>query len=170
MRFAERFRLVTKYLQIRGRLLERNRLSTTSEALVRGLFKGGQDDSTGNFIAADSPEYIFVFDISKGAPQQKQVLTLPNSYTGIAFATNGQTFLAAGGVDDNVHIFQMQSTGQWADTGNPITLGHKTGIGLVSDGLALTAGQDPPMQAASRLFPATAATLWSPMFTMIRFH
>jgi hypothetical protein len=44
-------------------------------------------DSTGNFIAADSQEYIFVFDISKGAPQQKQVLTLPNSYTGIAFAT-----------------------------------------------------------------------------------
>jgi hypothetical protein len=113
-------------------------------------------DSTGNFIAADSQEYIFVFDISKGAPQQKQVLTLPNSYTGIAFATNGQTFLAAGGVDDNVHIFQMQSTGQWADTGNPIALGHKTGIGLVSDGLALTAGQDPPMAGGVAIVPGNS--------------
>jgi len=47
------------------------------------------DDSTGNLIAADSQEYIFVFDISKGSPQQKQVLTLANSYTGIAFAANG---------------------------------------------------------------------------------
>jgi YVTN family beta-propeller protein len=103
------------------------------------------DDSSGNFIAADSQEYIFVFDISKGAPIQKQVLTLPNSYTGIAFQPGGQTFLAAGGVDDNVHIFQIQGSGQWADTGTPIALGHKTGIGLVSDGLALTAGQDPPV-------------------------
>jgi WD40 repeat protein len=102
------------------------------------------DDSSGNFIAADSQEYIFVFDISKGAPIQEQVLTLLNSYTGIAFQPSGQTFLAAGGVDDNVHIFQ-QSNGQWADTGTPIALGHKTGIGLVSDGLALTAGQDPPV-------------------------
>src|ERR1700722_4437045 len=82
-------------------------------------------DSAGNFIAADSQEYIFVFDISKGAPIQKQVLTLPNSYTGIAFQPGGQTFLAAGGVDDNVHIFQIQGSGQWADTGTPIALGHK---------------------------------------------
>jgi WD40 repeat protein len=91
------------------------------------------DDSSGNFITADSQEYIFVFDISKGSPTQKQVLTLPNGYTGIAFAPSGQTFLAAGGVDDDVHIFQLQN-GQWADTGSPVALGHKQGIGLVSDG------------------------------------
>jgi WD40 repeat protein len=63
------------------------------------------DDSSGNLITTDSQEYIFVFDISTGSPKQKQVLTLPNSYTGIAFEPNSQTFLAAGGVDDNVHIF-----------------------------------------------------------------
>jgi WD40 repeat protein len=78
------------------------------------------DDSSGNFLAGDSQEYIFVFDISTGSPKQKQVLTLPNSYTGIAFEPNSQTFLAAGGVDDNVHIFQLESNGQWADTGTPL--------------------------------------------------
>jgi hypothetical protein len=37
------------------------------------------DDSSGNLVAADSQEYIFVFDISTGTPTQKQVLQLPNS-------------------------------------------------------------------------------------------
>ena len=112
------------------------------------------DDSSGNFIAADSQEYIFVFDISSGRPVQKQVLNLPNSYTGIAFAPSGQMFLAAGGVDDNVHIFQLQSTG-WADTGTPVALGHAHGIGLVSDGLALTQGQDPPVSGGVAIVPGT---------------
>ncbi|MBV8213244.1 MAG: bifunctional YncE family protein/alkaline phosphatase family protein [Verrucomicrobia bacterium] len=114
------------------------------------------DDSSGSFIAADSQEYIFVFDISKGNPTQKQVLTLPNSYTGIAFEPSGQTFLAAGGVDDNVHIFQLQPSGQWADTGSPVALGHKHGIGLVSDGLALTASQDPPLAGGVAIVPNTS--------------
>jgi WD40 repeat protein len=111
------------------------------------------DDSSGNFLAGDSQEYIFVFDISTGSPKQKQVLTLPNSYTGIAFEPNNQTFLATGGVDDNVHIFQLQSNGQWADTGTPVALGHKHGIGLVSDGLALTASQDPPIAGGVAIVP-----------------
>ncbi|MBV8102446.1 MAG: bifunctional YncE family protein/alkaline phosphatase family protein [Verrucomicrobia bacterium] len=114
------------------------------------------DNSAGSLVAADSQEYIFVFDISKGTPTQKQVLHLPNSYTGIAFAPSGQTFLAAGGVDDNVHIFQIQDNGQWADTGTPVALGHTTGVGLVSDGLALTAGQDPPVAGGVAIVPNTS--------------
>src|ERR1700757_1008068 len=113
------------------------------------------DDSSGNLVAADSQEYIFVFDISTGTPTQKQVLQLPNSYTGIAFAPSGQTFLAAGGVDDNVHIFNLQNNGQWADTGTPIALGHKTGIGIVSDGSPLTAGEDPPVAGGVAVVPNT---------------
>jgi DNA-binding beta-propeller fold protein YncE len=113
------------------------------------------DNSAGTLVSTDSQEYIFVFDISKGAPTQKQVLQLPNSYTGIAFAASGQTFLAAGGVDDNVHIFQLQNNGQWADTGTPVALGHKTGIGIVSDGSPLTAGEDPPVAGGVAVVPNT---------------
>jgi len=113
------------------------------------------DDSSGNLVAADSQEYIFVFDISKDTPTQKQVLTLSNSYTGIAFAPSGQTFLAAGGVDDNVHIFQLQNNDQWADTQTPVALGHKTGIGIVSDGLSFTAGDDPPVSGGVAIVPNT---------------
>ena len=130
-----------------------SRDGTTLLVLTAGY--NNLDDSSGNFIAADSQEYIFVFDISNGTPTQKQVLTLPNSYTGIAFAPSGQEFLVAGGVDDNVHIFQLQG-GQWADTGNPVALGHKHGIGLVSDGLALTASQDPPVAGGVAVVPNTS--------------
>jgi WD40 repeat protein len=114
------------------------------------------DDSSGNFIPADSQQYIFVFDISKDTPTQKQVLTLPNSYTGITFAPSGQTFLVAGGVDDNVHIFQLQRSGQWADTGTPVALGHAHGIGLVSDGLSSLPPTIRQFQAASPSCPTRA--------------
>jgi WD40 repeat protein len=113
------------------------------------------DDSSGNFIPADSQQYIFVFDISKDTPTEKQLLTLPNSYTGIAFAPSGQTFLVAGGVDDNVHIFQLQGSGQWDDTGTPVKLNHAHGIGLVSDGLSFTAGDDLPVSGGVAIVPNT---------------
>ena len=113
------------------------------------------DDSSGNFIAADSQQYIFVFDITKGAPIQKQVLTLPNSYTGIAFEPQKLNFLVSGGVDDDVHIFQLQSSFQYADSGTPVALGHKQGVGIVSDGSPLTAGQDPPVAGGVAIVPNT---------------
>lgn len=103
------------------------------------------NDSSGNFIPAASQEYVFVYDISGGEPIEKQVLSLPNAYVGIAFHPNGQFFYVGGGVNDNVHVFALQTGGTWAETGSPISLGHKHGVGLVSDGLAATAGQDPPV-------------------------
>jgi len=33
----------------------------------------------------DSLEYVFIYDISTGTPVQKQIVTIPNSYSGIAF-------------------------------------------------------------------------------------
>ncbi len=45
-------------------------------------------------------EYVFIFDISKGAPVQKQVLTIPNSYNGIAFDPSGKAFYVSGGMGD----------------------------------------------------------------------
>lgn len=81
----------------------------------------------GNPIAADSNEYIFVYDISERHPVQTQVLEIPNSFMGLAFAPDGQHFYASGGVDDNVHVF-AKSDGVWAEHGTPIALGHKAAI------------------------------------------
>ena len=111
------------------------------------------DDSTGTLVAAASQQYVFVYDISDCTPVEKQVLTLPNTYVGIAFHPNGQFFYVGGGVNDNIHIFALQTNGQWTETGTPISLGHKHGVGLVSDGLAATASQDPPVTGGIAVTP-----------------
>ena len=49
---------------------------------------------------ANSEEYVFIYDISQGAPVQKQVVTIPNSYNGITFDPSGTAFYVSGGVGD----------------------------------------------------------------------
>src|SRR4029077_17680327 len=52
-----------------------------------------------------SSEYVFVFDVSHPEPRQVQVLTLPNTYQGLAWAPSSQRLFASGGKDDVVLEF-----------------------------------------------------------------
>jgi DNA-binding beta-propeller fold protein YncE len=88
------------------------------------LVKYSSGASEGSLNQADSMQYVFVFDISRGQALQKQVLQVNNTYNGIVFDPSGTAFYVTGGVDDNVHIFVLQS-GSWAEqAGSPIALGH----------------------------------------------
>jgi YVTN family beta-propeller protein len=87
-------------------------------------------DADGTAIPEASNEYVFVYDISRGEPVQKQVLQVPNSFVGLAFAPNGKSIVVSGGVDDTVHVFALGASG-WAESGAPIALGH----GGVGNGL-----------------------------------
>ena len=88
-------------------------------------------DSDGHAIPADSTQFVFVFDISQHKPFQKQVIHVPNTYSGIAFDPAGATFYVSGGVDDNVHAYGLGSDGHWTEQGSPLTLGHQgVGIGI----------------------------------------
>ena len=79
----------------------------------------------GSQINADSTEYVFVYDISGGNPVKTQVIQVPNTYQGIVFDPTGKTFYVSGGVDDNVHIYDL-GPGGWAErTTSPIALGHQ---------------------------------------------
>ena len=106
-------------------------------------------DKAGAHIAAASNEYVFVYDISRDRPERKQVLLIPNTYVGLAFAPDGGHFYVSGGVDDDVHVFARRG-GLWAeDAAALIKLGHREGKGLPSKpgvaskpeaaGLAITA-------------------------------
>jgi len=100
------------------------------------------DGTTGKEIAADSNEYVFVYDLSGAQPKQTQVLQVPNTFTGIAFAPDGKRFYVSGGMDDNVHVYAPEG-GQWQESGAPIKLGHgkATDIDIppVAAGVAVTA-------------------------------
>ncbi|MGC9269962.1 beta-propeller fold lactonase family protein [Acidiphilium sp.] len=81
------------------------------------------EDATGKNIPSASNEYVFVYDISNDTPVQKQVLQVPDTFMGIAFAPDGQHFYVSGGMQDDVHTYAM-SNGVWAEQGTPIQLGH----------------------------------------------
>ncbi|MGA8109680.1 MAG: hypothetical protein WB974_09605 [Acidobacteriaceae bacterium] len=100
------------------------------------------NDAQGHREAADSNEYVFVFNVSHGHLRQKQVLQVPNTFLGLAFAPDGERFYVSGGSDDDVHVF-AESNGVWAEAGRPIALGHTAGAGYherpMVAGLAVTA-------------------------------
>jgi DNA-binding beta-propeller fold protein YncE len=70
-----------------------------------------------------SGQYIFAFDITGGAPLERQIIGLPEAYQGIAFAPDGRHFYVSGGGQDNIHVFGWAG-GEWTEQGPPIALGH----------------------------------------------
>ena len=62
---------------------------------------------------------------------------------------DGKTIFVAGGVDDNVHTYRLDATGQWVESGTPIPLGHAPAMDLfgpIADALK-------PMAAGVALTP-----------------
>src|ERR1035437_6272940 len=87
--------------------------------------------NAGKTNKADSSEYVFIYDISTGAPVQKQALPIPNTYHGIVFDPSGWAFYVGGLSDDRIHIITRSVEGTWAEQpGNYLTLGHSMGVGL----------------------------------------
>ena len=94
------------------------------------LVKVSSGATEGALNAADSTQFVFVYDISQYLPVQKQVIQVPNTYNGIAFDPLGTAFYVAGGVNDSLHVYAL-TAGVWAEqAGSPIALGHATGVGL----------------------------------------
>ncbi len=55
---------------------------------------------TVSWYQPDSNEYVFIYDISKPTPVQKQVVQLPATYNGIVFDPSGAAFYVGGCADD----------------------------------------------------------------------
>jgi YVTN family beta-propeller protein len=103
-------------------------------------------DANGNFQPADSTEFVFIYDISTpGTPVQKQVVFVPNAFSGLAWSPDGTKFYVAGGVDDNIHSYAL-SNSLWGEVGTPINLNHsgdlmnqETFVGPTAANVAVTA-------------------------------
>jgi YVTN family beta-propeller protein len=89
------------------------------------------NDASGKRIAANSNEYVFIFDISAATAVQKQVLQVANTFSGITFAPDGKSFYVSGGRDDVVHTF-IKTSNAWAEIGTPLALGHTGTNGITS--------------------------------------
>jgi YVTN family beta-propeller protein len=78
------------------------------------------NDVTGSNPPAYSNEYVFVYDLSHGPAALKQVLQVPFTYMGLAFAPDGKSFYVSGGRDNVVHTYALGAAGSWSESGAPI--------------------------------------------------
>ena len=97
---------------------------------------------TGKPDLQSSNEYVFIYDVSGPKPVPVQVIQVPNTFAGLAFAPDGRHFYVSGGGDDVVHSYESTS-GIWGEPMPAIPLGHTEGNGLLTNpavaGLAVTA-------------------------------
>src|SRR5882724_7108941 len=84
-------------------------------------------NTNGDFETPDpagSNQYVFVFDVTGVRPVQRQVIRIPNTYSGIAFSPDGTHFYVSGGVDDDVYVYARIADGWSASNRPPIALNH----------------------------------------------
>ncbi|CAN5191477.1 hypothetical protein BH11PSE2_BH11PSE2_16070 [soil metagenome] len=84
-------------------------------------------DAKGKPIPEESREYVFVYDVTGPAPVKTQVIKVPNTFLGIAWAPDGRRFYVSGGVDDVVREY-AGAPGAFAES-RVFPLGHKAGNG-----------------------------------------
>ena len=65
----------------------------------------------GRRIPTESNEYVFVFDVSNKTPVKRQVIQVPNTFTGLVWHPSGKEFYVSGGADDNVHVYEVRGGG-----------------------------------------------------------
>ena len=82
----------------------------------------------GKLVLGQSSQYIFRYAINAKGSRLLQTLTVPNSYSGIAWQPDGNGFVVGGGVDDTLHLFERRGA-RFAEKRMPISLGHATGNG-----------------------------------------
>ncbi len=92
-------------------------------------------DAKGFIYKPGSSEYVFVYDVSRGAPQETAVVPVPNAFGGIAFDPTGARFYVAGGSDDALYGFSRSGGGTWKPDGDPVPLGHMDAKGYGGLGL-----------------------------------
>ena len=82
----------------------------------------------GQMIPERSEEYVFVYDVSGGAPAKRQALLVPTTFQGLAWGPAGDRFFVSGGVTDKVLEYVRGASG--FTPGRSFALGHKSGLGL----------------------------------------
>lgn len=82
----------------------------------------------GKPIPEQSREYVFLYDVAGAAPVKRQVISVPNTFLGVAWAPSGAKFYVSGGVDDDVLEYSRGAKG--FEAARTFALGHHAGVGL----------------------------------------
>lgn len=88
------------------------------------------DPTTGRPSAkrTSKSEWVFVYDVSTGQPRKVQQISIPDTYSGIAWRSDGRGFYVSGGIDDRVYAYtgteSTNGTLQFVNDSPAILLGH----------------------------------------------
>jgi DNA-binding beta-propeller fold protein YncE len=82
----------------------------------------------GKRVADQSNEYVFVYSLAGKAPAKRQVLQVPNTFLGLAWAPNGKRFYVSAGDDDAVLEYAAGAKGYHAARKFPLS--HTAGLGI----------------------------------------
>ena len=80
------------------------------------------------YVPELSTEYVFLFDVTGPRPRQLQVLSVPNTFQGLAWGTLSDRLFVSGGKDDSVMEFVRSAT--TFAPGRTFKLMHSAGVGL----------------------------------------
>ena len=85
------------------------------------------DPTTGVAVGTTgNDEWIFVFTLDRqGVATKQQQITVPDTYSGLAWAPDGSRFYISGGDDDRIYVYK-QSGGQYVPDAPFILLGHNS--------------------------------------------
>ena len=75
-----------------------------------------------------SNEYVFIYDVSKKVPKQKQVIQVANTFYGMQWHPHKDAFFVSGGVDDKIYSFSSVN-GKYSKV-EEVSLGHAQGLGI----------------------------------------
>jgi DNA-binding beta-propeller fold protein YncE len=81
----------------------------------------------GKPVDKQSTQYILRYSIGAKGARWLQTVQVPNSFGGIAWRPDGQSFIVGGGVDDALYVFARR--GSAFRPSGKIALGHKAGLG-----------------------------------------
>jgi DNA-binding beta-propeller fold protein YncE len=102
----------------------------TSGWNFRFVHPDGRNPMKGDYAFPGS-EYVYLFDISGARPKQVQVLQVPRTWQGLAWAPTSDRLFVAGGTDDRVLEFVRTDAGLVGS--RTFALGHQAGLGVTAD-------------------------------------
>jgi YVTN family beta-propeller protein len=98
---------------------------------LTGLSAGDSNPNNCSYVPTykcglnNQAEFLFVFDITSGTPVKKQLITIPDTYSGLAWDPAGSRFYVSGGIDDRILIYKEKGASYVPDAPFLI-LGHNS--------------------------------------------